>query len=79
MNKFKSFTIEYLQATENKPSRCKISNCFDRQTIILSIGKNDNNILDTAKKYLEAKTEILGYSENSKGFQIYTGWNFKLK
>lgn len=79
MKKFKSFTVEYLQPTDFKPARCKISNCFDKQTVILSIGKNDNNILDTAKKYLESKTEILGYSETAKGFQIYTNWNFKLK
>jgi len=84
MNKFKSFTIEYLPIRENKdksitPPRCKISNCFDKQTVILTISKNDNNILDTAKKYLEDKTEICGYSETAKGFQIYTNWNFKLK
>lgn len=84
MNKFKSFTIEYLPVKEKNdksvlPARCKISNCFDRQTVILSISKNDNNMLDTAKKYLESKVEICGYSETAKGFLIFTNWNFKLK
>lgn len=79
MNKFKSFTVEYIQATDTKPTRCKIANCFDRQTVILQIGKQDNNILDTAKKYFQEKTEIFGYSETSKGYLIFTNWNFKLK
>ena len=79
MKKFKAFAVEYLPVTDFKPARCKISNDFDRQTVILAIGKNDNNILDCAKKYLETKTEICGYSETAKGFLIFTDWSFKLK
>jgi hypothetical protein len=79
MKKFKTFEIEYLPETELKNPRCKISNNLDRQTVILPVSVDDNNVLDTAKKYLEAKTEICGYSETAKGYQIFTNWNFKLK
>lgn len=79
MKKFKSFEIEYLPETELKNPRCKISNNMDKQTIIIAVEQTDNNILDTAKRFFQDKTEIFGYSETSKGYLIFTNWLFKLK
>jgi hypothetical protein len=79
MKKFKTFEIEYLPETELKNPRCKISNNLDRQTVILPVSVDDNNILDTAKKYLEAKTKkpraIMPKNQKKRG----TKWKTLLK
>ena len=81
--RYRSFHISYLSATNHRPSRIKIRDCWYKQTIIIPMNYDYDNILETAQE----KLTLLGFdivamataNSSDRGYDLLLCENFELR
>lgn len=51
--RYRSFHITYIPATDHRPSRIKIRDCWYKENLVILMNYDYDNILETAKEVLE--------------------------
>lgn len=73
MKRFRAFTIKYMSATNNRPSRVSILDNRYGQKKFIPYDYKQNSIYEMAQSYLEAAgIPIAGMSETEKGYILFS-------
>ena len=81
--RYRSFHVTYIPATDYRPSRVKIRDCWYKQTIVIPMNYDYDNVIETAiEKLTLLGFDIVGMAtanSGDRGYDLLLCENFELR